>query len=408
MLCWMRSITAMRRPFPRAAAFLAPVLGALVAAFAVGITVVLHNREDTQRSRQLALVQLSSTIDELQGAAWVSSPQLASLARAESRIVRQLRASGLASAIPSARANFAAVNGIARKKPLTNAQVRTYHALALRVGRAAVAAGRAAGDADTEALAGSAAAMAVLLASFWLLNFRLARAHRRAQADRMRLLVSTVRGAEEERHRIAADLHDGPIQRLTATTFSLDLLANQIGRGRFDSIEDGLIEVRSSLTAQMEALRRLMAELRPPVLDEGGVAAAIANHASQLLPERAECSVRDRTGATRFVPELEMAVYRIAGEALANVAKHADATHVDVLLERRGDELNVAVADDGVGFAFDGRGGRSDHVGLTAMRERVESVGGRLTVHSGNGTGTRVEAALPWRTRVEAEHHAVV
>lgn len=399
MLSWMRGIAAMRRPFPRAAVFLLPALGLMLAAFAVGVTVVLHDREEHFRARELALVQLRSTVDALQGAAWSARPDAASMRRAEQRSLEQFRALGLAGLVPVARANFAVLGRIAQGRPLVDPQTLTYRSLATQMARATDAARRAAEDADNEALAASAAAFGVLLVSFWSLDFLLWRAHRRMQEARMRLLASTVHGAEEERRWIASELHDGPIQRLSATALSLDLLANRVRRGRLDSVEEGLRDVRDALAVQMESLRRLMSELLPPMLDEGGVAAAIASHASVVLPEQAVCAVKDRTGSVRFVPEVETAVYRIAGEALANIVKHSDATHVRVLLERRGGELSLAVIDDGVGF--DGERGASGHLGLTAMRERVESVGGRLRIRSARGEGTRIEATLPWRTPAE-------
>ena len=135
--------------------------------------------------------------------------------------------------------------------------------------------------------------------------------------QRMALLARTVEGADEERRRIAGDLHDGPIQRLTASGFAIDLVVNRFERGELATVTEDLGEVREALAAQMRELRRLMTELRPPVLDEGGVAAAIANRAVLALGEDAICSVHDRTGAVRFLPELETAVYRVAGEALA-------------------------------------------------------------------------------------------
>ncbi|MGZ4397527.1 MAG: sensor histidine kinase, partial [Gaiellaceae bacterium] len=263
--------------------------------------------------------------------------------------------------------------------------------------------------AQLEASIGSALAIVLLFVAFTFFQQRSVRSAARlrralgelglVQEDRMRLLARTVEGAEEERQRIAADLHDGPIQRLTALSFSLDLAASRLERGDPERVVGDLQQVRKHLAAEMASLRRLMAELRPPVLDEGGAAAAIRASVAEIAPTATEVSVRDRTGATRFPPELETVTYRVAREALANVERHAQASHVTVELERAGDMLRITIADDGVGFDPAAVEPNREHLGLQSIRERVESVGGELRIVSGAGLGTRLEASLPWRPR---------
>ena len=127
------------------------------------------------------------------------------------------------------------------------------------------------------AAVGSATAIAVLLAAFGYFHRRgrkelgiaLARLER-AQDDRMRLLARGVESAEAERRRVATDLHDGPIQRLTATAFTLDLLTNALRRGELEAANDLAFRIRDQLATEMTSLRRLMTELRPPLLGEGG------------------------------------------------------------------------------------------------------------------------------------------
>jgi signal transduction histidine kinase len=146
-----------------------------------------------------------------------------------------------------------------------------------------------------QAAVGSATAMAVLLAAFGYVYRSAGRARKelgialarlaRAQDDRMRLLAGTAESAHAERRRVATELHDGPIQRLTATAFTLDLLTNALGRGEPDAANELALRIRDQLATEMTSLRRLMTELRPPVLDEGG------NHPC----DRREAEPRHRT-----------------------------------------------------------------------------------------------------------------
>jgi len=221
-----------------------------------------------------------------------------------------------------------------------------------------------------------------------------------AQSERLELLVRTGEAAEEERRRIAADLHDGPIQKITATAFSVDLLINRLTRG--DATDDLAQQIRDQLAGEIESLRGMMAELRPPILDERGLAAAISAAAAELLPSDTTCVVTDRTDAARFMSDVETAAHRIAREALANVRKHAHATRVEIDLDHVGDSLRVRIADDGVGFNPTAENPGTEHFGLTSMRERVASLAGELRIDSSPAAGTQLEASMPWKPRPPA------
>jgi signal transduction histidine kinase len=272
---------------------------------------------------------------------------------------------------------------------------------------------------------GSVAAIAILLGAFLFYYLRSESVRRRerqayadldlAQAERKRLLVRTVEAAEDERTRIACDLHDGPIQRLTAAAFTLDLLGRKLARGEHEL--DGLVaQVREQLSGEMECLRRLMSDLRPQLLDEGDVSAAIRDCASDLLGPETSCDVHNSIGHEFLARELETVVYRVAREAIVNVRKHAHASHVDVTLAPDGDSLRLTVVDDGDGFhpASASVERLQHHLGLIAMQERVESVGGEWRIISSPGTGTRIDAVLPWSPqtshigRAGRENHAAV
>ncbi len=156
-----------------------------------------------------------------------------------------------------------------------------------------------------------------------------------------------------------------------------------------------------------------MAELRPPVLDEGGVAAAIRDAAAEILGPSTAYAVHDRTSAARFTPDLETIIHRIAREALVNVEKHARATQVTVRLDRDGDRVRLLIVDDGVGFDENvvAAAPPGTHFGLLTVRERVESAGGTLRIVSGPGLGSQIDVSLPWMSRhndSEQEVHRAV
>jgi signal transduction histidine kinase len=267
-----------------------------------------------------------------------------------------------------------------------------------------------------ESVVGSIAAVLALAAAFAFFYRRSAAAHQslrareqslratladleRAQAERKRLLARTVEVAEQERIRVADDLHDGPIQQLTVISLRLEMLANQIASACPDA-EEKLRDLRADVANEMVSLRRLMSDLRPPILDRGGLSAALQDCADKVIDTAlTSCEVRSRIGGARLAAEIETVVYRVTREALVNVRKHAEATHVEVSLDRDGDDLRLVIADDGRGFESGelARRVRENHFGFLALQERIEAVGGRWRINSGAGAGTRIEALIPWK-----------
>jgi PAS domain S-box-containing protein len=219
-----------------------------------------------------------------------------------------------------------------------------------------------------------------------------------SERERARLLARTVEVAEQERMRVATELHDGPIQKLTVVGFNLDRLATRIARNE-PGAEELMQRIRSDLQTQMFALRRVMSDLRPPILDERNLAAALNDCAAQVFADASIAHVTTcELGCDSPAPEIETAVYRVVREALINVRRRTDATRVDVVVERVGESLRLLVADDGGDFEHGGSD--REHFGVLSMQERIGSLGGRLEVASAAGGGTRVEATLPWKSRL--------
>jgi len=223
-----------------------------------------------------------------------------------------------------------------------------------------------------------------------------ASAQRREQAEKERLRGRVVEVAEHERMRVAASLHDGPIQRLGALSLRLELLADQVTRGDVEEAFASMHRVRDEVAAEMQALRRLMSSLRPPVIDERGIVHALRECADQLLDRDVAFEVESSVDTARD-PELETVVYRIAREALMNVDKHAQARRVDVSLSQRGNELVLSIRDDVRGFdAWAYTTSPERYPGLLSMRELAQSLAGNTRVTSGRDAGTEVRAVIPF------------
>jgi signal transduction histidine kinase len=212
----------------------------------------------------------------------------------------------------------------------------------------------------------------------------------RVTRDAMRRAVEA---QELERKRLARELHDETGQALTSILLGLKSLEQAIGS---DEGRAGVASLRELVVSTLQNVRRLAVELRPSALDDFGLTPALERlvdtyrqHAS--VPVHLEIQLGDE----RLPSEVETTLYRMVQEALTNVAKHADATGVSILLARRPSSVALVVEDDGGGFDLDGV--RDGGLGLSGMRERVALVGGRLRVESAPGKGTTLAAEVPIR-----------
>jgi signal transduction histidine kinase len=208
-------------------------------------------------------------------------------------------------------------------------------------------------------------------------------------ASRRRLVVAR----EEERRRLRRDLHDGIGPMLAAMTLKVDLARDMV-RSDPEAADAALASLKADTQSAVAEIRRLTRELRPPALDELGLADAIRQRAVELsagtAEERVEISVESAGQLPRLDAGAEAAAYRIALEAMTNVVRHAGAHHCRVRLSGNG-ALIVEVADDGAGFAA----GRGAGVGMTSMRERCAELGGSLAVERTADGWTKVRAVLP-------------
>ena len=213
-------------------------------------------------------------------------------------------------------------------------------------------------------------------------------ANAQAQAEVIASRARIVAAADETRRRIERDLHDGVQQRLVTQALMLSGIRDRVPA----EVRADVDEVRDDLAATRQELRDLCQGVHPAILVELGLGAAIRALARRSpLPVRVQLRAGGRLPGSR-----EVTAYYVAAEAFTNAAKHAKASAVDILLERADGTLTVQVRDDGAGGADAGRGS-----GLTGLRDRVEAVGGRMTLDSPAGAGTVLTVLLP----VPADDH---
>jgi two-component system, NarL family, sensor histidine kinase UhpB len=206
---------------------------------------------------------------------------------------------------------------------------------------------------------------------------------RRLEAERRRAGTAALRAQEEERARIARDLHDEVNQSLTGLLLRLEAVREAAP----PELEGELEETKSLANQAMRELLSLARQLRPTALDDLGLAAAIAGQVEQVSRSGVAAELVEEGDFSDLDSDVQLVVYRVAQEALSNAARHSGAERISVMLRRAGDGVRLDVSDDGRGFAFDDseRG-----LGIAGMRERALLRGGEVTIESRPGHGTTV------------------
>jgi len=222
-----------------------------------------------------------------------------------------------------------------------------------------------------------------------------ARLHRRLTAREQaaeRFAEQVIAAQEAERRRLAGDIHDGITQRLVSLSYHLDAAADAVGRDG-DAAARELARARELTDLTLLEAHAALAGLRPPVLEDLGLADALASLARSIAQVRVTVTADDG----RLPEHMEIALYRIAQEALQNVVKHSGAGSAEVELRCDASRALLRVSDDGRGFDVAARtdDAASSSYGLRSMAERAELIGGRLAVTSRAGLGTTVTATVP-------------
>ena len=213
-------------------------------------------------------------------------------------------------------------------------------------------------------------------------------------ATRLQVMTRRHAGAHEsERRRLARDIHDRVSSNLTAIGLGLGLIESQLPGDAAASIRDRLAITREVLKDTMLTAREISHDLHPAVLEYGGVYPALEDYARKYSGQTGiEVEMTGKDRGIRLSPDAEIALYRIAQEALTNCAKHADARTVTIEFNGDAEHALFVISDDGIGFdsTWLSNGWDRPGLGLLSMRERAEAIGGKLTLDSAPGLGTRV------------------
>jgi signal transduction histidine kinase len=216
---------------------------------------------------------------------------------------------------------------------------------------------------------------------------------RTREAERAHLLGAVVEASEEERRRIAGDVHDDSIQVMSAHVMNLQLLRRRVDD---PELQTRIRELEDSGRAATSRLRDLVFELYSTTLEDHGL-----NAAMETLLDRAFEGVDVRTALTSTLDEeppspTAATAYRIAQEALRNARQHADAHSITISVRHDGPDLVMQIDDDGRGFDPAALEERPGHLGLRGMRERAAAVGGTVTIEATPGRGTTILCRVPW------------
>jgi two-component system, NarL family, sensor histidine kinase UhpB len=210
---------------------------------------------------------------------------------------------------------------------------------------------------------------------------------RRLEAERLRAGSAALQAQEQERTRVARDLHDEVNQSLTGLLLRLEAVREAAP----PELEAELARTKALANQAMRELLSLARQLRPTALDDLGLVAALAGQVDQVADGGVAASLEEEGDFSDLGGDVQLVIYRVAQEALSNAARHSDAGRVDVAMRRSERGVELTVSDDGRGFAFEKAEGG---LGIAGMRERALLVGGELTIESRPGEGTTVRLRI--------------
>lgn len=221
-----------------------------------------------------------------------------------------------------------------------------------------------------------------------------------------RLTQQVISAQEEERRRIARELHDETAQSLATLGIYIDTTLTAERGGMSASLQSGLRRIREVADRTLEGVRTIIADLRPSLLDDLGLAAALRWQVQHRLePHGVRVDLQVRGEGRRLPPAIETALYRILQEAITNILKYADATYVEIDLDLSGHSVvSARIEDDGRGFdptLIEASPHPGQGVGIFGMRERANLVGGDIQIDSAPGVGTEVRVMIPLNTMAE-------
>ena len=215
--------------------------------------------------------------------------------------------------------------------------------------------------------------------------------------QRQQLGLQVIRAQEEERKRVAREIHDGPAQSMANVVLRMEF-CEKLMEVNPEKVREELRELKQIVKSNLQDVRKIIFDLRPMALDDLGVIPALKRYSEDFREKHDICIEMTFHGReTRLEPVLEIALFRLIQEALNNVVKHARAKTVKVDIDIRHDWVMAVVTDDGVGFVLDKviNGNFGKRFGLISMKERTDLLGGDLHIDTRPGGGTKVIFKLP-------------
>lgn len=214
--------------------------------------------------------------------------------------------------------------------------------------------------------------------------------------QRRDLGLAIIKAQEEERRRVAREIHDGPAQLLANVVLRIDV-CQRLADADLKRLKDELHQLKDLVRVSLQDVRKVIFDLRPMALDDLGLVPALRSYLkdyqdrSGIIPE-----LTVQGEERRFSQAFEVALFRLVQEALNNIWKHAQARTAQVLVEFHGDALRLMIRDDGVGFDLERARQEGSRFGLISMRERAELLQGKLQIDTALGQGTRVSFHIPF------------
>jgi two-component system, NarL family, sensor histidine kinase DegS len=225
--------------------------------------------------------------------------------------------------------------------------------------------------------------------------------------NRQLIGLKIILAQEEERKRIAREIHDGPAQSMANLVLRTEIAERMLAKQEFRMVQDELIDLKGQVRSGLEEIRKIIFNLRPMALDDLGLVPTLRKYVQDFEEKTKIRTVFDTVGREIRLPSaMEAAVYRLVQEAFTNAMKHASATYVSLEITYQANMVKIAVNDNGVGFSveqIEAKTKESTHFGLIGMRERVELLDGRMDIESEKGRGTKVTIHIPINSELRKE-----
>ena len=215
--------------------------------------------------------------------------------------------------------------------------------------------------------------------------------------NRQLIGLKIILAQEEERKRIAREIHDGPAQLLANLVLRTEIVERMLVKQEFKMVQDEIVDLKGQVRASLEEIRKVIFNLRPMALDDLGLIPTLRKFIYDFEEKmRIRTLIETRGKEHRLSSAMEAAIYRLVQEALTNVAKHAQASYVVVEMTYQAQMVKIVVQDNGCGLRLDQLEKKSqDHFGIIGMRERVELLDGRMEIESALNDGTKIIIHIP-------------